>query len=226
MTKLSEIVWRKSEHVYQDIINQPFNQELMSGALSKERFCYYIEQDSFYLKHYANALAMIAARLQNVEHIKHFLEASLSIIDEQQNLHSLLKKEFDFKETGNLTLATLAYTNYLRYMSAVEPLEVAVAAALPCPWVYREVGLYIARNSIYNNPFASWIKNYSGEEFALGVEKAIDIFDDISEQTTKSIRQQMCDAFYKCTVLEWYFWRDAYEMRVFDNTKCINVSVV
>lgn len=220
MTKLSETVWRKSERVYQDIINQPFNQELMNGTLSRERFCYYVEQDSFYLTNYANALAMIAARLQNIEHVKYFLEASLSMIDEQQNLHSLLKKEFDFKETGTLTLATLAYTSYLRYISAVEPLEVTIAAVLPCFWIYKEVGLHIARNSIYNNPFASWIRNYSSEKFALGVKKAIDIFDDISEQATKSIRQQMCDTFHKCVVLEWYFWNDAYEMRVFGNIKC------
>ncbi|WP_168464597.1 thiaminase II/PqqC family protein [Wolbachia endosymbiont of Ctenocephalides felis wCfeT] len=49
MVKLSEIAWRKSEHVYQDIINHPFNQELMNGTLSREKFCYYVEQDSFYV---------------------------------------------------------------------------------------------------------------------------------------------------------------------------------
>ncbi|MGL9759535.1 MAG: TenA family protein [Wolbachia sp.] len=219
MTKLSETVWRKSKHVYQDIINQPFNQELMNGTLSRERFCYYIEQESFYLTNYANALAMIAARSRNVEHIEHFLEASLDAIDEQQTFNSLLKKEFNFKETGNLTLAILAYTSYLRYISAVEPLEVTVAAVLPCFWVYKEVGLHIAKNSIYNNPFASWIRNYSSEKFALGMKKTIDIFDNISEQVTKSVRQQMCDTFHKCVVLEWHFWHDTYEMRIFDNYK-------
>lgn len=61
---------------------------------------------------------MIAARSQSMEHVKQFLESSLGIVAEQQTLHPLLQREFEFKETGNLTLATLAYTSYLRHVSA------------------------------------------------------------------------------------------------------------
>ncbi|MDD9331116.1 MAG: hypothetical protein PV340_00315 [Wolbachia sp.] len=43
MVKLSEIAWKKSEHVYQDIISHPFNQELMNGTLSKKKFYYYVK---------------------------------------------------------------------------------------------------------------------------------------------------------------------------------------
>lgn len=38
MVKLSEIVWKKSERVYQDIISHPFNQELMNGTFQGKNF--------------------------------------------------------------------------------------------------------------------------------------------------------------------------------------------
>ncbi|MGL9718169.1 MAG: TenA family protein [Wolbachia sp.] len=219
MTKLLEKVWKESEHICQDVINHPFNQELTNGTLSRERFCYYLEQDSIFVKDCFNIFTMIAARSQNAEYAQQLLKFSSDCIAEQQTLLPLLKRKFNFKETGKLAPATLAYTSYLRYISVLESFEVAISAVLPCFLVYREVGRYIAKNSVDNNPFVNWIEAYSSEEFLASVDKAIYIFDYIAEQTTETIKQQMCDAFYKSTVLQWHFCHDIYEIRVFDNTK-------
>ena len=53
---LSQKAWNQTSHIYNSIIRHPFNQELMHGTLSREKFGYYIEQDSIYLKDFAKAL--------------------------------------------------------------------------------------------------------------------------------------------------------------------------
>ncbi|WP_277422262.1 hypothetical protein [Brachyspira hampsonii] len=63
--KFSEIVWKKNEGLYKKIIDMPFNKELMEGTLDKEKFAYYIEQDSLYLKYYSKVLATISSKINN-----------------------------------------------------------------------------------------------------------------------------------------------------------------
>ena len=59
----SELAWDKNTELYQKILQHPFNQELAVGALSSDKFAYYIEQDSLYLKEFAKCLVTCASRL-------------------------------------------------------------------------------------------------------------------------------------------------------------------
>ena len=216
--KLSEIAWAKASPIYQEILEHPFNRGLRDGTLSQEIFNYYIEQDSSYLKDFARALAMLAARCQSLSLIETFLKFSQeALVAEQTLVHQFFREKGGYKETNQITRANLAYTSYLLQLSALEPVEVGVAAVLPCFWIYREVGLSITNNSVANNPYERWISTYSGEEFSRSVDDAIHIFDSLAEEASEAIRQRMCDAFYKSSVLEWHFWEDAYHMKAFDD---------
>ncbi len=211
--KASEI----SANIYQAIVAHPFNQELMSGVLSRDKFAYYIEQDSLYLQDFSRCHALIAAKIP-LQYARIFLKyADYAFIAEQEVVHHFFRETFNFKETGLITPATLSYTSYLLKVCALEPVEIAVAAILPCFAVYREVGLLIAKNSDANNPYARWIETYSGEDFGVAVNQAIAIFDELAEAANEATRQKMLDAYYKSTCLEWHFWNDAYNLKRFDN---------
>jgi thiaminase/transcriptional activator TenA len=218
MEKLSERAWKKSATVIQAIKQHPFNMELAAGTLDRALFAYYIEQDTLYLQDFAKSLALIAGRAP-VTLVRDFLSlAEGALIAEQEVVHGFFRDTFQFNETGNVTPATLSYTSYLLATSALAPVEVAIAAVLPCFWVYREVGLSIAANStsLDQNPYARWIETYSGTEFAAAVHKAIAAFDTVALEASEATRQVMLEAFYKSTVLEWHFWNDAYHGAVFD----------
>lgn len=122
------------------------------------------------------------------------------------------RETFNFESTGKLTLATLAYTSYLLQTSSTGPVEVAVAAVLPCFWIYREVGISIAKKTNTSNPYLRWIETYASEDFGASVEKAIHIFDEIGKSVSDEMRSQMVDAFYKSALLEWHFWDHAYRL--------------
>jgi thiaminase/transcriptional activator TenA len=104
----------------------------------------------------------------------------------------------------------LTYTNFLLSTAALQPDEEAIAAVLPCFWIYQEVGRYIAQHAIGNHPYQKWIDLYSGEDFAKAVASAIAIADEVAEATTPAMRERMVSAFTMSSRLEWVFWDSAY----------------
>lgn len=219
MPKLSTQAWENASPIIDAIKAHPFNQQLMRGNLSPDIFAYYINQDSRYLLDYSRCLALIAAKAP-AEYVRKFLQYSeMAFVAENQVVHDYFREKFKIQESKKVTPATLSYSNFLLRTAAIEPLEVAIAAVLPCFWVYQEVGLSIAKGSADNNPFARWIETYSSKEFSATVEEAIAIFDKVAEQASEPLRQQMLDAFIQSTWMEWHFWNDAYNKAEFHNEK-------
>ena len=214
--KLSTQAWAFSSTIIDGINRHPFNQELMNGSLARDKFAFYIEQDSLYLQDFARCQALIAAKIP-LQFVRDFLGfAEETFIAEQEIVHQFFKNRDGFVDSGFLSPATLAYTNYLLRTCALEPVEIAIAAVLPCFWIYREVGLNIAKQANKDNPYSRWIEAYASDEFNASVNKAIVIFDALSENTSAAIRQKMIVAFYKSACLEWHFWNDAYHGHIFD----------
>jgi len=211
--KWSEQAWKEAEPVYQRILELDFIRELMAGTLSQERFLFYIEQDALYLVGFGKALAGIAAKLDNVEHSQAFLAFAGDCMAVERALHeSWLGKE---KQPRRIepSPTCLLYTSYILRQVYDAPLEVAMAAVLPCFWVYKEVGDHIlARQNRHDNPYQAWIDTYGGEEFAAAVQKAIDICDEVAASCTEAQRQAMTDAYVLCTKMEWMFWDGAWRL--------------
>ncbi len=74
------------------------------------------------------------------------------------------------------------------------------------------VGKEIHRHSKLNNPYSKWIETYADESFALSTAKAIEICDQLAEETTAEIRTKMTEAFVMATKMEWMFWDSAYNL--------------
>lgn len=215
--KLSIKAWNKSSSIYEAIIKHPFNQELMLGKLDKDKFACYIEQDVLYLQDFARCHAIMASKVP-IEYVRSFLKYSdFTFVAEQEVVHQFFKKSFGFKESGLVTSATISYTSYMLRSCLNDSIEIGMSTLLPCFWIYREVGNYIAKYADKNNPYYRWIETYTSEDFSNTVDEAISIFDALAKNTTEDIRQKMLDAFYKSACLEWHFWNDAYKMQAFDN---------
>jgi thiaminase/transcriptional activator TenA len=206
------MIFQKTSYINERILTLPFNLELATGTLDKNLFCYYIEQDIYYLLEFARAIALIAGRTQDTMMMSDFLEFSKYVlIAEQDIIHSYYIDLFKYKKTGEITIACFAYTNFLVRHAATSSIEVAVAAILPCFWIYREVGKHIYNNYLRNkNPYRKWIETYASPEFDIGVQKAITILDKYAESASKNTRNEMEQAFIHSSLMEWHFWNDAY----------------
>ena len=198
------------------IHEHPFLQELKSGRLNPHIFSSYIEQDAFYLIHYAKALALLAARSVDTHHIEAFLDFSHgALIAEREGIHDHFQKTLGCAPTGKRTVACLAYVHFLRSVCALDSLEEGAAAVLPCFWIYQEVGkalLYEDMN-LKENIYLPWIQTYGGEAFAAGVTRACHVVDQLADQAAPTTRLAMEQAFLISAQLEWHFWDDAYAGR-------------
>ena len=194
------------------IHNLPFNKELANGLLPKETFIFYLEQDALYLTEYAKALSLIAARLGNNQHIKTFMEFSLGAIQAEQELHSIYFTSYQVNPTTKQTPACFAYTNYLLKMAALASVEEAIAALLPCPWIYAEVGQYMVQTCVSGNPYQEWIDIYASQEFADSTTKMINVLNQLTNNVNQNHIDKILAAFIYSTKLEWLFWHSAYHI--------------
>lgn len=210
MSSFTEQIWSENLPVFEKIIALPFNQELANGTLSRERFAFYIYQDSLYLVDFARALALTGTRASGGEQLLEFLQFARNAILVERALHESYFRTYDISYTTGKAPGCFAYTNYLLATSAYEPYEVAVAALLPCFWIYKQVGDHIYARQATPNPYQNWIDAYAGEEFATAVGKALTICNELAEEATETIRTQMRQAYANSTRLEYVFWDSAY----------------
>jgi len=209
--------WETAKPIYNTILEMPFIKELMEGKLAIEKFQFYITQDSFYLDHFGRALALIGARAQSIEDALSFIKFGEGAIVVENALHQSFFTEFNIQEKGVIQPACHHYVHYLKSKAALDQIEVAMAAVLPCFWIYKKVGDYIYQNqTLKNNPYQKWIETYAGEAFGILVERAITMCDQVAKQCTPQQQALMTDAFITASRLEWSFWDAAYNLRKWD----------
>jgi thiaminase/transcriptional activator TenA len=205
-------LWEETKWIYEKIIHLPFNQELMKGTLNKDKFIFYVRQDSLYLIDYCRALAVIASKLDKSERVLQFLKFAEDSILVEKAMHEKFLSEFKKEETEiHKSPACFTYTNFLLSTVAFRNMEEAIASILPCFWIYREVGNYIYTRADAHNPYKEWIDTYSAEEFRIATDIAIEATDEMANRTSSIIRSKMKDVFVLSTKLEYIFWESAYK---------------
>ena len=212
----SQSLWNANQALFQSTLELPFNQELASGTLSRERFRHYMIQDAHYLVAYGRALAVTAAKSDNAEGVVQFANAANEAVVVERALHGGFMRDFgvtpeQFAATP-LTPACHHYTSYLLATAWSTTYPVAVAALLPCFWIYAEVGRDIHARSAKDNPYQAWVDTYASEEFHAAVRGVCATADRLAEEATEATRAAMHAAYKDAARLEWMFWDSAYRL--------------
>lgn len=210
----SSAAWQANAGLYQTILDMPFNRELAAGTLPQPVFQAYIIQDAHYLEGFARALALAAARAPVADHIVEFSGAAREAIVVERALHRDYFAKFgigagDFAAQEPSPVCE-HYVSWLIKTGALAPYEVAVAALLPCFWIYAEVGKEIAATAAVDHPYRAWIDTYADPEFDAAVRRVIGIADAIAGETSTAVRTKMDQAFKRAAQLEYLFWDSAY----------------
>ncbi len=215
MSKWSQEAWEATKPVFAQIVQHPFLKQLTDGNLDREKFTFYIQQDSLYLAEFGRVLAGIAVKAPVSDHVAAFLSFAGDTMTVEKGMHATFLAGLDMANF-KLSPSALLYTSYMVRQLQMAPLEVVVATVLPCFWIYKEVGDYILAQTRDipqdDNPYKAWIDTYGGEEYAQAVNLAIEIADEMANATTAAIRQEMTEAFVTCSKLEWMFWDCAWHL--------------
>jgi len=212
----SQKLWHVNLALYQDTLNLPFNRALADGTLSRAQFCHYMIQDAHYLVAYGRALAVTAAKADTAEDIVQFAHAAQEAVVVERSLHEGFMRDFDISAeqfaATPLTPACHHYTSFLQATAWGQPYPVAVAALLPCFWIYAEVGRDIYARSAPNNPYQAWVDTYAGEEFHAAVRAVCATVDRIAENASPQTHAAMHAAYTDAARLEWLFWDSAWKL--------------
>ena len=212
----SKDAWNSNKALYETIRTMPFNHALADGTLTEDRFKHYIIQDAHYLIAFGRALAVAAAKADDPDGIVQFSEAAKVAIIVERALHGDYFQRFkvsakDF-ETTPLSPACHHYSSYLIATAWAEPYAVALAALLPCFWIYAEVGKDIHGRAAKGNPYQAWIDTYAGKDFHDAVNAVIATTDKVAAKQSPETIKAMHHAFTRATQLEWMFWDSAWNL--------------
>lgn len=209
-------LWRAIESIYEAILGHPFLAGLTDGSLPPERFQLYAVQDALYLRDFARALNIAAARSPDESSLVMFSEHAVGAMTVEHSLHEAFFAEFgltrDKLERTPMAPTTLAYTSYLLRVASVGDYAQLLGALLPCYWIYHEVGKILLLVGSPNPLYRRWIDTYGGEEFAAVVEAVLRLVDQVGAELTLAQRAAVRDCFVTASRYEWMFWHMAWTL--------------
>lgn len=214
---VSASLWSDIEDVHAAILAHPFVTGLTDGTLARESFRYYLVQDGHYLRGYARALAICAAKAPDTADTVMFADHAAQAIAAEQDLHASLLGELgepddDAGSTAQEPVAptTRAYLSYLLATCYGGSFTEALAAVLPCYWIYARVGSALLERSSPDPLYARWIAMYGGEEFQTVVDSVLELTDRVGAEASDGERALMHRHFRTTSRYEWMFWDAGY----------------
>ena len=210
MARLRDDLWAVMEPVYKQILEHPFLTGLTDGSLPMDRFAYYIAQDAAYLRDYARSLALVAAKAPREDLVTMFAAHAQGAIEVESQLHAGFIRDLSADYADALATpvspTTLAYTSYLLRACLQGDFAEALAAVLPCYWIYAEVGSALLRHSSPQPLYARWIETYGGDEFGAIVEAVLEAVDTVGTAIGATKLAAMREHVLTTSKYEWMFW--------------------
>jgi len=207
-------LWEAIEAIYGAILRHPFLTGLTDGSLARESFRFYAVQDALYLREFARGLSLAGARAPRDEWIIMFDEHAAEALRVERALHEGFFREFGLSPedvaTTPLAPTNLAYTSYLLAVAYGRPFHEAIAALLPCYWIYWEVGKTLERAGSPDALYARWIGTYASEGFGAVVRGVLGATDAVAASLGSAERETMRRHFVTTSRYEWLFWEMGY----------------
>ena len=167
-------LWNLAGDHWEAIKALPFIRALGTGALEKDAFGFYLDQDAQYLNAYSKALARLASQAPEAAQQLHWAEGAHDCLAVEAELH---RGWLESDITTAASRVTSAYTDFLIRSTHTDDYVVGAAAVLPCYWLYAEVGLHLAEFDSPEHPYHSWLSMYGGEDFLNGVRASLEIVE-------------------------------------------------
>ncbi len=186
-----------------------FVRGLGDGTLPEHEFAYYLAQDAIYLNGYSRVLARAAAIAPTEAEQLFWARSAQTCLEVESELH---RSWLSARPTApTLGPVTKSYVDHLLAASVSGSYGVLVAAALPCFWLYAEVGStlhreFLAGGAPVAHPYADWLRTYADEDFAAATRQAIAYTDTAARRASESEREAMALAFRQSSGYEVAFF--------------------
>lgn len=204
----TEALWAAGAPLAGAIEGSGFVAALVDGSLPEGQFSFYLAQDAHYLQRYSRALATLAATSEDPAAREFWSDSSRHCVDTELELHrGWLATRPDAAEVA-VSPVTSSYTDFLLARALGDPTAVGAAAALPCFWLYAQVGASLPEVPD-EHPYAGWLLTYRDPTFVEGVRGALGVVERELEAADPAVRAEAARAFLLACRHELEFFEQA-----------------
>jgi thiaminase/transcriptional activator TenA len=211
-------LWEGASDIYAAILEHPFIEGLTSGSLDQERFVYYLAQDAAYLRDYARALSVVAAKAPTHADTAMLSSHAADTADVELTLHESLLPALDIDPDAinaiPVSPTTRAYTSYLLAVTHNGTFAEGLATVLPCFWIYQRVGSELQDKGSSDKRYQRWIDTYGGDDYAVTVDEVLDLADRVGAELPGGEAWRTREHFRTTARYEWMFWDAAWRQEV------------
>lgn len=212
--RFTDRLWSEIASLFEAILAHPFITGLTSGQLDHDRFLFYVVQDALYLREFARALSVAAAKAPREDWIILLDDHAAGALRVERALHEGFFREIGLTEEAvtstPMAPTNVAYTSYLLAVAYGRPFPEVMAALLPCYWIYWEVGKALAARGSPDPLFRRWIETYAAEQFGALVRAVLDVTDELAQAASPEMQEAMRRHFITAARYEWMFWEMGY----------------
>lgn len=204
----TEALWAAGAPLAGAIEDSGFVAALVDGSLPEEQFAFYLAQDAHYLQRYSRALATLGDSAQDPAAREFWTASSRTCVETEMELHRGWLADRPAAAEVPVGPVTNAYTDFLLAQALGGPSPVAAAAALPCFWLYAQVGASLPEVP-QDHPYRTWLLTYSDPGFVEGVRGALGIVERELEAADPAERAEAARAFLLACRHELEFFEQA-----------------
>jgi len=207
----TERLWQRAQPIYQEILEHPFLKGLVDGSLPRERFEYYLEQDSLYLGAFSRALLLLAAKAPRESWSLTLARHAIEALEVERQLHERLLR--GKPQPVRMMPVTKAYTDHLLATVSLRPFEEGLAAVLPCYWIYWEVGKQLKAKGSVKEDYQRWIDQYASPEYGKAVEQVLEMMEQSAAGLDPEAWERVGNQFETSSRYEYWFWDAAWRLQ-------------
>lgn len=204
----------ENNDVFEAIFNHPFVEGIGTGDVPKKALMHYVKADYEYLTAFMHLYGVAISKAASREEIAFFNKQIDFVLNSEAHPHhnfcDVIGIGYDECQKYPLPPTADHYVKHMMYHAYTGTLGELVAALLPCPWTYFEIGKELVRkyHPQKDHPFYEWISFYA-DPGIVELEMRAQL-DGIAEQATKAEIIKMREAFRKSCLYELNFWEMAY----------------
>lgn len=162
---ISDELWKNNHDLEQACLEHPFVRGIGDGSLERQKFAYYVGQDTFFLESFARAYSIAAAKAPDFSVFTTFHNLAGGVLEELK-LHQAYARNWNvdlqLQQPGTVTRR---YTDFLLATAWGGNIGLIAAAMCPCMDLYAFLGKELARDGIPNHQYSDWIRTYSSSDF-------------------------------------------------------------
>lgn len=218
MTTVERLIDATKE-IWESYNEHPFVKGIENGTLDKEKFRYYIIQDSLYLEDYVRSFAIGIAKAKSTEMTNIFLDCIKLITNSEMSIHQEYMDKFGINQTElnntSRVLDNLSYTSYMIRIAYEEGEAEILTAILSCAYSYELIAKKMVKNNsdcVNHDFYGDWIRGYSSDTYASGNVLLIDMLNKLTKNYTEEQLKHLIEIFIACSKYEYLFWDFSWKM--------------